>query len=306
MFESQWNNPLFQKTALIVFGFILSLCIFIFPIRKKNTHLSAAWASLQSWLFFAPILLALLAAGGYWPLILIVTLALLCAKEFFQLTGIYHLSIFVWLTYLAILGMGYMIDLGNNHLYNIIPMLFLGFICLIPILQNSFKNMLQYISLSLLCCLFLGWGFMHMAWILKWKDGFNTLIYIILLSEFCDNVSLAVSRLFGRLKLVDQITPKRTVEGFVISSVLTIFVAWWLKYLLPSDMNEYWLTQGLVATLVGTASDLFLSVIRRDLGVKDVGIFIIGRGGLLDRMDRLIFVAPVSYYILGHFKNVGL
>ncbi len=305
MFESQWTNPLFQKTAMIVCVFLVILGIILFPIRKKNTHTAAAWASLQSWLFFAPILFALLAAGGYWPLILITSIGLLCAKEFFQMTGMYHLSTFVWLTYIAMIIMGFLIHLQNERLYNIVPMLFLGVICLIPIFKNSFKNMLQYISLSLICCIFMGWGFLHMAWILKWKDGFNTLIYIILLSEFCDNVSLAVSRLFGKVKLVDQITPKRTVEGFVISGALTILVAWCLKYLLPSDMNEYWLTQSLVAVLVGTASDLFLSVIRRDLGVKDVGIFIIGRGGLLDRMDRLIFVAPASYYILGHLKIFG-
>ncbi|MEQ1878813.1 MAG: phosphatidate cytidylyltransferase, partial [Bdellovibrionia bacterium] len=51
-----------------------------------------------------------------------------------------------------------------------------------------------------------------------------------------------------------------------------------------------------VAFLVGSLGDLVLAVIRRDLGVKDRGAFILGRGTLLDLMDRIIFAAPIYYY----------
>lgn len=299
--ESQWSNPLFEKTAIIVLVFLGIIGLILFPLRKKNTHLTAAWASLQSWLFFTPVLFLMLAAGDPWPLIGITFISLLCAKEFFMLTGMYHRSIFIWSTYLSIIAMAYMIYHDYSFLYATMPMIFLGIISLIPIALNDAKNMLQYIALSLLCMMFVGWAFLHTAWIVKIPSGAFYLIYIIILTELCDNVALAVSRLFGKKKIVDQITPKRTLEGVVISFAATIAAAYGLRILLPVESEANWWIFGLTAALVGSTGDLILAVIRRDLGVKDYGIFILGRGGLLDRMDRLIFVAPIYFYLLKFF-----
>ncbi len=299
--ESQWSNPLFEKMTIILLVFLGIIGIILFPLRKKNTHLAAAWASLQSWLFFAPVLFLMLAAGDPWPLIGITLISLFCAKEFFMLTGMYHRSIFIWTTYAAIIAMAFSIYYDYSLIYALMPMIFLGIISLIPIALNEAKNMLQYIALSLLCMIFVGWAFLHTAWIVKIPSGAFYLIYIILLTELCDNVALAVSRLFGKKKLVDQITPNRTLEGVIISFAATIGAAYGLRILLPEAHQLNWWIYGLTAALVGSTGDIILAVIRRDLGVKDYGIFILGRGGVLDRMDRLIFVAPIYFYLLRYF-----
>ncbi len=299
--ESQWGNPLFKQLAIIVLVFLGIVGAILFPLRKKNTHLAAAWASLQSWLFFTPVLFLMLAAGDPWPLVGITLISLFCMKEFFQLTGMYHKSFFIWITYLGCLALALSTYYEYPMLYNLLPMIFLGVISLIPIALNEAKNMLQYIALSLLCMIFVGWAFMHTAWIVKLPQGAFYLIYIILLTELCDNVALAVSRLFGKKKVVDQITPKRTLEGLIISIVVTLAAAYGLRIILPIESQMNWWIYGLTAALVGGTGDLILAVIRRDLGVKDYGIFIIGRGGLLDRMDRLIFVAPIYSYLLRYF-----
>jgi len=296
-----WTNPLFKQLALIVLVFLGSVGILLFPFRKKNTHLAAAWASLQSWLFFTPVLFLMLAAGDPWPLVGITLVSLLCIKEFFQLTGMYHRSFFVWITYISGLALAFSIYYDYPMIYNLMPMIFLGTISLIPIAKNEAKNMLQFIALSLISMIFMGWAFMHIAWIVKLPHGAFYLIYIILLTELCDNVALAVSRLFGKKKIVDQITPKRTLEGLIISFGITLVAAYGLRIILPPESQNNWWVYGLTAALVGSTGDLILAVIRRDLGVKDYGIFILGRGGLLDRMDRLIFVAPIYFYLLLYF-----
>ncbi|MGZ3653322.1 MAG: phosphatidate cytidylyltransferase, partial [Bdellovibrionota bacterium] len=61
---------------------------------------------------------------------------------------------------------------------------------------------------------------------------------------------------------------------------------------------QYWLVAGLVASVGGLFGDLIMMVMRKDAGVKDVGPFILGRGDFLQRMDRLIFVAPIYYYVM--------
>ena len=84
----------------------------------------------------------------------------------------------------------------------------------------------------------------------------------------------------------------------MISFALTIALAWALRHLLPVRTEVFWISAGLVAALGGSLGDLVLSVIRRDLGIKDAGPFIIGRGDLLTIMDRMIFVAPIFYYVM--------
>lgn len=296
--DSYWSDPLFKKTIYIILCFLGAIGLILFPLRKKNTHLSAAWASLQSWIIFAPILFLMIAAGRPWPLLGITFISLLCAKEYFQITGMYHKSLFVWMTYFCIGTFAYSVHKDYIILYEITPMIFLGLISLIPIFLNEAKSMLQYIALSLMCSIFVGWAFMHTAWIVQMPSGAFYLIYIILLSELCDNVALAVSRLIGKKKVADKIVSNRTLEGVIISFAATLAAANGLKIILPeADQNMWWI-YGLIAALVGSLGDLILAVIRRDLGVRDYGIFIIGRGGVLDRMDRLIFVAPIYYYTI--------
>jgi phosphatidate cytidylyltransferase len=73
--------------------------------------------------------------------------------------------------------------------------------------------------------------------------------------------------------------------------------------LLPDGSEKYWLVSGLIASLGGVVGDLVMSVVRRDLGVRIMGAFILGRGDFLHRMDRLIFVAPIYYYIMQFLQN---
>jgi phosphatidate cytidylyltransferase len=76
-----------------------------------------------------------------------------------------------------------------------------------------------------------------------------------------------------------------------------------MRHLLPAGAEKFWLVSGLIAGIGGGFGDLVMTVIRRDLGIRDYGVFIIGRGDFLQRMDRLIFVAPIYYYVMKHFIN---
>jgi len=239
-----------------------------------------------------------------WPLIVLTAIAMLGAKVFFQMIGIYHRSNFVWATYLGIIGLAATIHFQLREVYNLAPMIFLSIICLIPILRNSAKQMIQYTCLTLLCFSFLGWAFMHLGWIWLLDGGPFMVLYLIILTELCDNIHLSLSRHIGKVKLFSKISPKRSLEAGLIAFVLTIFFSWALRHLLPVRTEEYWIAGGVVAALGGSLGDLVLSVIRRDLGIKDVGQFIIGRGDLLTIMDRMIFVAPIFYYVMCYLQSI--
>jgi phosphatidate cytidylyltransferase len=297
-FVSLWADPLYRQTVLGVFAGLCLVGLCLFFVRNKNPQTQAGWASVKSWIIATPVLLGFMGLMTPWPLIVLVLIAIWGAKTFFQMTGIYHRSYFVWLCYAACGALAFCIHNEWMMLYNMMPMIVLGAACLVPILRNSSKRMIQYICLTLLGFSFVGWCFMHIGWLWQMEGGPYMVIYIIILTEVCDNLYLGLSGYVGKIRLFNRITARRNLESFLISAALTFALAFGLRHLLPDRHEIYWIASALVATLGGSMGDLVLSVIRRDLGVKDVGVFIIGRGDLLTIIDRLIFVAPIYFYVM--------
>ncbi len=293
-----WDSPVYQQTALIVVLVIFVSGIINFIFRKKYQYSMIAWASIKSWLFLAPLMFGLMGLRQPIPLVFLTLFAILGAKIFFQIMGMYHKSAFVYICYLGILGLAACAYYDNLVVYNEMPMLVLGLSCLVPLIQRDYKNMIQYISLTLLGFIFLGWSFMHLSLIFNFDNGIYQMMYLIILTEFCDNTNLAISRYFGGARILSEISQRRTYLSTAISIGLTIVLAYSMRHLLPDRGEQYWLASGLVASFGGVTGDLVMSVVRKDAGVKTVGVFILGRGDFLQRMDRLIFVAPIFYFVM--------
>lgn len=112
-------------------------------------------------------------------------------------------------------------------------------------------------------------------------------------------------RLLGRHKLAPRISPNKTIEGFVCGTALGTFVVWYSHWL----PEESWLGNGWDTLFIGiaislstTVGDLFESLLKRSVGVKDSGRLLGEHGGFLDRIDSLLLAVPVTYlatYLLG-------
>lgn len=306
MIYGLWADPIYQQTAGIVFAFLAAMGVLLFFTRKKGPAGVAGWASIKSWFYTAPFIFAMMAIPDPFPLIFITFIGVLSAKTFFQMVGAYHRSWFVWITYIFIYLTGWIIYSGHDEFYyNIMPMIFVAVAAAIPLLRNSYLHMVQYMALSLLGFIFWGWSFMHMGRLVVMENGPLIVLYLYILTEFSEHVSLAATRLYGRVKPFHRITPRVTLEGMITSLILTLLLAWAMRHLLPHRTQDFWMGAGLVAAIFGRFGDLMLSVIRRDLGIKNTGVFIIGRGDLLTRVDKLIFVGPMYYYIYLYLLNMG-
>jgi len=299
-----WNSEIYRETGMIVLAFLFVSGLIVYFLRRKNHYFIVSWASIKSWLFVAPLLFIIFGLPEPWPLIFVTGFSILGAKIFFQLMGMYHRSYFVLICYAAIVGLGFCVWLGRVDLYNLLPMIVLGVSLLVPLVRNNYKRMIQYISITSLAFVLLGWSFMHVGFILRFPNGVYELMYLLILTEFCDNTNLAISRSIGRWKLFNRIDNKRSVESTLLSAVLTILLAFGMRHLLPDRSEVYWLTSGVVASIGGLFGDLIMTVIRRDAGIKITGAFILGRGDFLHRMDRLIFVAPAYYYVMNYLHTV--
>jgi phosphatidate cytidylyltransferase len=293
-----WKDPIYQQTALIVLSIIFVSGAFMYFMRQKTYYFISAWASIKSWLIAAPLMFVAFGVPSPWPLVMLVLISIYGAKAYFQILGMYHRSYFVIICYAGLIGLGLACAHDSLNAYNNLPMVVLGASCLVPLVRNSYKRMIQYISLTLLGFIFLGWSFLHLGLILNFQNGIYQIMYLIILTEFCDNTNLAVHRYFKKAKLFSEIDPKRTLGSTFVSIALTIFLAATMRQLLPDRSEQYWLAAGLIASLGGMIGDLIMDVVRRDAGVKIIGPFIFGRGDFLHRMDRLIFVAPIYYYVM--------
>jgi phosphatidate cytidylyltransferase len=291
-----WHNPEYVSVVTSVAAFFIIFGIVVYYLQTKNPKWIGVWAAIKSWVITSPIVFFFAALPTPWPLIFICVVAISGAKTFYQMTGMYHRSWFVWATYFFLILQGYSIYRGYDRFYNIMPMVFFICLTLIPILRNSATHMIQYMALALLNFIFMGWGFMHLGRMVLWSGGPLIVLFLVILFEFCESANYTITRAFGTHKPLDKITMRFSIEGFLISTALTILLAWGLRYMLPHHTEPYWLLGGLSVSIFGRIGGLLLTVIRRDLGIKESGIFIIGRDDILSRMDKAMFAAPAFYF----------
>ena len=122
-------------------------------------------------------------------------------------------------------------------------------------------------------------------------------LFILCVTSGNDIGALFSGRGFGKHKLAPNISPSKTWEGalggIIVSSVVAFGFAEALKIpLLGTTLI------GAVLACVGLIGDLCESAMKRELGVKDFGVILPGHGGFLDRVDSILFIAPVGYYLL--------
>ena len=159
-------------------------------------------------------------------------------------------------------------------------------------------NALAGVSASLFPALYLGLPIGALVGIRN-LSGPSGLFLLMLTVMVSDTAQYYTGRLFGRHPLAPVVSPKKTIEGavggFVFGTALFVCVgAWWL----PSMPVGLRVGLGLALVALGIAGDLFESMLKRSAGVKDSSSLIPGHGGVLDRIDALLFAAPIYYIVL--------
>jgi phosphatidate cytidylyltransferase len=142
----------------------------------------------------------------------------------------------------------------------------------------------------------LGLGFLILLRDLD-PDGRLLLITVLVTVFVADTFAYVGGRLAGRHKLAPAISPGKTWEGFVagvVGGVLATYLALNDEPITIDGWEAFLL--GGVIVIAAVAGDLFESMVKRDLGVKDSGRLLLGHGGVLDRIDSIVFAVPAAYF----------
>ena len=246
-----------------------------------------------------PAILYILNVGGLLFSVFITLVVTLCVFEFYNLKGDDNLisSYFLGIPLALLICFFYSqfpyVD-GNFILSAVLIsiILYLLYVMLSGD-QNPFNNISVTLSGVLYPAALLG----SMIALRNWDEmnGANFTVSMIVTVWICDSAAYIFGRIWGNKKLIERVSPKKTVVGFIagiVGSFISLYVMNHMDFIYNSLTIIDIIILSFIVGVVGQLGDFVQSMFKRDAGVKDSGKLLLGHGGVLDRFDSLIFTSP--------------
>lgn len=241
---------------------------------------------------------------GNWPFtIAIYVMATIGLFELLRMRGIKFFSVVGILTWFALAVLLMPSDV-STRMYDLIGYTKIEFtfmaVLLLLIYTVLVKNRytFDHVAFSVLGALYVGIGFYYL--IETRHIGLEFVVYALIVIWMTDTGAYFVGRKFGKRKLWPDISPNKTIEGFVGGIIAAVISACIFQYFIPVT-SSYIILIGvtIIASIIGQLGDLVESAIKRHYDVKDSGNLLPGHGGIMDRFDSLLFVLPLLHFL--HF-----
>jgi phosphatidate cytidylyltransferase len=267
------------------------------PRRQRNALLSGETARrilvAIPWIAFA---IAIVVFGGPVFAVAMAGLGLLCLREYFVMTA--PLRPVQMAAYIALVAMVAAAYFGTA--FNVLLLATASF----PLLfffgarRRPRDGIVISMGVTVLGAVWIGLPLVHAVLLRDLPDHGAALLIDVLVGTFAtDTAAYATGRMFGSHRITPDLSPNKTIEG-LIGGFLIGTMAFWF-----AGLYQNWLS-GADALIIGAAvaavapiGDLFASMVKRDLGTKDTGKLFGPHGGLLDRLDAVLFTVVVGYYL---------
>lgn len=300
------THSFYMMTFVVLLLITGSLIRWRLQVKNPQTDYLELKQRIQSWWWMIAILFGILLAPTTVSIIFFALLSFLALKEFFSImpTRQADRRILLW-AYLAIPFQYYWVASNWYGMFLIfIPIYVFLFLPMRAVFIGETKGFIRSLGtihwavmLSVLCV-------SHIAYLLQLPvkneqaGALGLVLFLIFITQFNDVCQYIWGKTLGKHKIIPKVSPKKTWEGF-IGGVITVtlisgFVA---PYLTPLTMVQGFVAGTLIA-ISGFVGDVVISSVKRDLAIKDSGTLIPGHGGLLDRIDSLIYTAPLFFHFL--------
>jgi len=301
------QSPVFLFYLLLAAGLLVMagavIAVLKWGLGKNVGH---AWTAYCGWLCIAPVLLLVFFLGREVCIVFLTIVAVLGFQEFARATGLHRDRTIAWAVHVGIGATGVVCLVtgptdGKPGWYGpfmALPVFAIAAILAIPVLRNRAQGQLRLLSLAIFGYMYFGWMFGHLALLANSAQAYCYLGFLVVAVELNDVAAYISGKLFGRHVLRSNISPNKTWEGAGGALTASVLLPWALLFVLPNFEPRDCLIVGLIVGIGGQLGDLIVSVIKRDLAIKDMGSLIPGHGGVLDRIDSLIYVAPPFFHFV--------
>ncbi len=267
------------------------------PRRKRSSPLGGETARrilfAIPWIAFA---IAISVAGGIVFAAAMIGIGVLCLREYFLMTA--SLRPVQMAAYVALVAMVAAAYFGSAY-----SVLLLGTASFLPLFffaarRRPREGVVVAMGVTVLGAAWIGLPLVHAVLLRDLPDHGAALLIDVLVGTFAaDTGAYATGRMFGSHRIAPDLSPNKTIEGLVGGFLIGTMAFWF------AGLYQDWLS-GADALIIGAAvaavapvGDLFASMIKRDLGTKDTGKLFGPHGGLLDRLDAVLFTIVAGYYL---------
>jgi phosphatidate cytidylyltransferase len=266
------------------------------PAPRKRKRTSETVARLLWAIPLIVLAVTVVAVGGEIFAAAMIAFALIGIAEFFQMTK--RARPFTLVAFAAAAGMIVAAHFGDSFQMVLAGVAFFPVMLVFVIARGDLRNVTYSMSVTVFAIVWIGLPFAHAVLLRDLPDhGAALLVDVLVATFFTDTFAYLGGRMFGRRPLAPVISPNKTIEGLLIG-VVAGTAGFWL-----AGLYQDWLSgtdaliMGLCIALLAPLGDLFESAIKRDLDVKDSGRVFGPHGGLLDRLDAVLFTVVAGYYL---------
>ena len=301
----------FLILAALVLFVLAPLLIFIATRRPNTTSdkTKELWDRYRSWIWLALCILIPILAGAFWAIVAVATLSFLCYREYARITGLFRERTISLIVVVGILLISFA---ALDNWYALFVALFPLTVALIAIgglIPDQPKGYIQRVGLGVLGVALFGSALGNLSYFANDWNYRPILLLIIFAVELNDIFAYICGRVFGHRKFVPNTSPNKTVGGALgalgLTTPLVAVIAHFIWVNTALDNPIALIGLGVIISVVGQFGDLMLSSIKRDLGLKDTARLIPGHGGLLDRFDSIILVAPAAFHYVNYFIGMA-
>jgi phosphatidate cytidylyltransferase len=270
------------------------------------------WNRYWSWLVLVPLMGVPVLLGAAWTIAGMAILSMLAYREFARVTGLADEPTVYYPVYGGILALYFAVfDNWYGFFAALVP-LTIASIAAITIVADRPAGYLKRVALGVLGFMLFGAALANLAYFANDRNYRPLMLMLFVAVELNDVFAYLVGKKLGRFtpKLAPHTSPNKTVAGALGALLLTTLLVSLMGHFVFAGTvlaQPGWLiVMGMLISGCGQLGDLMLSSIKRDLGVKDMGDVIPGHGGVLDRFDSIILVAPAMFHLVNYFNGVGL
>lgn len=288
-----------------IFAVLIAASVAIFLLRKISPQRD--WTELRqrvtSWWLIIIVFSLAMVSPKWLALTIFGLISFMSLKEFLTLTPTRRSDSMTLLWMYAAIPLQYLwIGMSWYGMFIIfIPVYLFLFLPMRMVITGNTQGFLHSASS-------LHWGMMttvfclsHVAFLLTLlpqdaRVGALLVIFLVLATEFNDITQYLWGKSLGRIKVVPQVSPNKTLAGLLGGVMTTTLLCVLLGPLLTPMDRVHSLMAGIIIGASGFCGDVVMSAIKRDFGVKDSGKLLPGHGGILDRLDSLIYTAPLFFH----------